>query len=141
MISFIFNENELEDLSLYLIENYKDSKVFTLEGDLGAGKTSFVKSFCKILNISEEVSSPTFSLVNQYKSDNEEVCHMDLYRVNSEDELIDFGFEEYFFEPGYLFIEWPGIAESLIDSIADSRIHIHISVLENNIRKFSIEKV
>lgn len=141
MIVFIFNEKELLELAQHVINNYSEYKVFTLVGDLGAGKTTFVKAFSRILDISEEVSSPTFSLVNQYQSSNEVVTHMDLYRIESDEELYDFGFEEYFDNQDYVFIEWPEIATSLLDSMEINRMHIHISTLENNIRKFTFQKM
>lgn len=85
-------------------------------GDLGAGKTTMIKALCRKLGYGSDVTSPTFSLVNEYKiSDECVVYHMDLYRLKSPKEALDFGFEEYLYDPiAYCFIEWPEIVLPLI---------------------------
>ena len=85
-----------------------------MEGNLGAGKTTFTKAFGKALNIEGHISSPTFSIVNEYQGEIP-LYHFDLYRIKGEDELFQIGFEEYFRRPGYKLIEWPEVAMNLID--------------------------
>ena len=89
--------------------------MFTLSGDLGAGKTTFVKAFCKVIGIPDEVSSPTFAIVNEYRNSNK-VYHFDLYRIERQEELYEIGFEEYLDDDAYIFIEWPELAMPFIDS-------------------------
>jgi tRNA threonylcarbamoyladenosine biosynthesis protein TsaE len=112
----------VEDIKQYqgiakdIIKAFPDKRIFQLKGDLGAGKTEFVKAFCKILGVTDEVSSPTFSIIQEYHDRNgQEIFHMDLYRINNEDELINIGLEEYFDRGNYIFIEWPQIMNEIYD--------------------------
>jgi tRNA threonylcarbamoyladenosine biosynthesis protein TsaE len=81
---------------------------------MGAGKTTLIKELCKSIGVKDEVNSPTFSIVNEYQSEIGAVYHFDLYRIQSEEELYDIGYEDYFFS-GYLcLIEWPEMASGII---------------------------
>lgn len=101
---------------------------------MGAGKTTLIKEFCLHLGVSDEVSSPTFSLVNEYQSEVVPVYHFDLYRIRSEEELYDIGYEDYFFS-GYLcLVEWPEMAASLIPNK-----HISVKIrVENDQRTITV---
>lgn len=100
---------ELESVALQFIQKYP-SGIFCVEGEMGAGKTTFISVIAKLLG-EENTSSPTFSLVNEYHlRNNERVYHFDLYRVKSKAELQEFGFEDYLFGARYVFIEWPEVA-------------------------------
>ncbi len=104
---------ELETVALEWLERHPNPCVCLLNGEMGAGKTTFVKAICNALNIHEPVTSPTFSLVNEYESSSDQkVFHFDLYRLKSEEELYDIGFEEYLDQKAYVFIEWPEIAST-----------------------------
>ena len=114
------------------------TKIFFLEGELGAGKTTFVKKFCEEKGIEDLVSSPTFSLVNEYqKSDDDgntlRVFHLDLYRLKNTEEALEMGIEEYLYSGDYCFIEWPGVIESISP---DDVVRIQIEMLEDSSRKF-----
>ena len=110
----INNENELDFISKEIIENFK-SKVFLFYGEMGVGKTTFIKSICKHLNVLDVVSSPTFSIVNQYVNDQDEfIYHFDFYRTNNKNEIFDIGYEEYLFSDSFCFIEWPERLENLL---------------------------
>ena len=110
----INNENELDFISKEIIEKFK-SKVFLFYGEMGVGKTAFIKSICKHLNVIDVVSSPTFSIVNQYINDqNEFMYHFDFYRTNNKNEIFDIGYEEYLFSDSFCFIEWPERLENLL---------------------------
>src|SRR5690606_9036825 len=104
----IHSLEQLDFLVRKLIPEVKH-KIVVFEGDLGAGKTTFIKSLVKELGSKDEVSSPTFSIVNEYSIPNVKVFHFDLYRVKSEDEALDFGVEEYLDSGSFCFIEWPEI--------------------------------
>ena len=98
-------------------------------GEMGAGKTTLIKQFCKHLGIDDEVSSPTFSLVNEYESSIGPVYHFDLYRIRSEEELFDIGYEDYFFS-GYLcLVEWPEMASGLIP---EEHVMVNIRVTDGH---------
>jgi tRNA threonylcarbamoyladenosine biosynthesis protein TsaE len=90
--------------------------VVLLKGTLGAGKTTLIKSLAKQLGVKDVINSPTFSLVNEYKTPSLPVYHFDMYRLNDESEALDFGVEEYFDSGSYCFVEWPEQIPSLIPS-------------------------
>jgi len=97
------------------ILKHATSKKFLFKADMGAGKTTLIKALVKALGCHDIVSSPTFSIVNEYQSATESIFHFDLYRLDDENELYDFGIEEYLNSNAYLFIEWPKLLENLID--------------------------
>jgi tRNA threonylcarbamoyladenosine biosynthesis protein TsaE len=98
-----------------ILSDFSDKKVFALYGEMGAGKTTLIKEFCKVLNVSDNTSSPTYSLVNEYNTKTgEKVYHFDLYRLKSLKEALDVGCEEYFFSGNYCFIEWPQLVEDIV---------------------------
>jgi len=137
MYAFIYKQSDLAGLASKMLAVYSDVKVFTLEGDLGAGKTTFVKSICEALSIVDEVSSPTFSLVNEYETKNgDSIYHMDLYRVEEEEELLNIGLEDYLESQNLCLIEWPSIGENYLDD----RVHIHIEILDHGFRKFTFTR-
>ena len=110
--------NDIEDLPAIVSQFLKDAdkyKHFALFGSMGAGKTTFIKEVCRQLNVKEVVTSPTFSLVNEYTlPDNNKVYHFDFYRIKKEEELYDMGYEDYVYSDAYCFIEWPEKAPDLI---------------------------
>ncbi len=107
--------DEIKDLFKELHSKFEEYKVILLEGDMGAGKTTFIKAYTQYREIVDVPSSPTFGLVNEYRdSENNIMYHFDLYRVEDEEELYDIGFEEYLDSGNLCFIEWPGIAENFI---------------------------
>lgn len=111
-MNFIINTFfDLERAAEEIISKSK-YKIFTLNGNLGAGKTTLVKYLCKILNCTDSVTSPTFSLVNEYLSTSGKIFHFDLYRINYVEELSNIGFNEYIDSDNYCFIEWPSICEN-----------------------------
>ncbi len=89
-------------------------KVILFDGDMGTGKTTLIKALVKQLGSTDDVSSPTFSIVNNYEASNSDIYHFDLYRLNSVEEAYDFGIEDYLESNNWLFIEWPQIIESLL---------------------------
>lgn len=137
MIKTIQSENELADFAKVLLAYSNGIKVFIFEGDLGTGKTTFIKQICKILGVTDQTSSPTYSIVNEYNSANSKIYHIDLYRLNSIDEAFEVGFEDYLYSENYCFIEWPQIAQELIP---EKYISISIVKNEDEKRTFSITK-
>ena len=105
----IYSLNELESVVKRFIRFLDDHKVVAFHGDLGAGKTTFIQAVCKELGVKENVSSPTFSIINQYSTiDNKTIFHIDLYRVKDNEEAINAGVEESIYSGDICFIEWPG---------------------------------
>jgi tRNA threonylcarbamoyladenosine biosynthesis protein TsaE len=113
-----------------------DSKVVAFFGEMGAGKTTFIKAICKELNVIDGVSSPTFALVYEYHTpDDSVIYHFDFYRINSPSELFDLGYEDYFYSGNFCFIEWPEKASHLIPSNA---LKVYISVQNDGKRLLKI---
>lgn len=105
---FCSNLNQLNKIARTLLEVHKSSRIFAFYGCMGAGKTTFIKEICKCLNVKDVIVSPTFSIVNQYNTENNEsIYHFDFYRIKSLDEVYDIGYEDYFFSDNYCLIEWP----------------------------------
>ena len=103
------------------IEELKNKRVFFLYGELGSGKTTFVRGFCSNFGLEEYVSSPSFTIVNEYFSDNVKIAHIDLYRIKSREELEETGIFEIINSYSYIFVEWP---EILNDFITNNLIRI-----------------
>ena len=115
---------KLPSVSLELL-SLSDNRIFALYGELGVGKTTLVKQFCDHLKIVDRVSSPTFSIVNEYINFNgEKVFHFDLYRLNDISELKKIGIDMYFNSGNYCFIEWPALA---VPFLSDNYIRIKMT--------------
>ncbi len=111
-------------------------KVFALQGEMGAGKTTFIHALCEAMGIMDAVSSPTFSLINQYKTPTgQTVYHMDLYRIKDENEAINAGIEDCLYSGNTCWVEWPEKAPGIFPSEA---LHLTISALDSNTRKLQI---
>jgi len=114
-----------------------DYTIFLFEGDMGSGKTTLIKQIVKDIGISENVKSPTFSLVNEYIENDLIIFHFDLYRINKENELDSIGFYEYLDSGKLCFIEWPNIA---IQNIYKDYVLIKISITSDSEREIEILK-
>lgn len=107
-----------------------NTKIWAFEGEMGAGKTTMIKAICRYFNVEDNVTSPTFSLVNEYCSGNHiTYYHFDFYRVKDETEALDIGVEEYFYSGNFCFIEWPSKIKSLLPA---ERITINIHIKDNS---------
>jgi len=137
-LSFVIkNENELDEIAQQLLKKY-NLKIFLFYGEMGVGKTRFIKSLCKGLDVLDVVSSPTFSIVNQYLNKNDDfIYHFDFYRTNNKEEIFDIGYEEYIYSSSYCFIEWPEKIESLLPN---NYIKIEM-ILDRNNRKINIKEI
>jgi len=134
-----FTANKIEDLATIaenILPDIKAQKNILFYGEMGTGKTTFIKTICKALGCEDEISSPTYAIVNEYQTPSFKFFHFDLYRLNNLDELLDIGFEEYLEQEAICLIEWPQIAEKLIDDFLKIEIHKIDSIQ----RKFSIFK-
>lgn len=91
------------------------NSVFAFYGQMGAGKTTFIKALCEELGVEETITSPTFAIVNEYRGGNgKSIYHFDFYRINKLEEAFDFGYEDYFYGGNLCFIEWPELVETLL---------------------------
>ena len=107
--------SELERAATSLLELINDNNIVCFYGEMGVGKTTFIKEICKKLKVEDVVRSPTFSIINEYLTDNNEsVYHFDFYRIEKEEEAFDIGYEEYFYQGNLCLIEWPEKISSII---------------------------
>ncbi len=111
-------------------------KHFAFLGPMGAGKTTFIKAICEQLKVVDIVSSPTFAIINEYRTENQEsIYHFDFYRIKSIDEAFNLGYEEYFYSDNYCFIEWPEKVDDLID---DDFVTVEINPINETERVVTI---
>lgn len=103
-----------------LLAEAGENRIFLFYAEMGAGKTTLIKTICKQLGVQENVSSPTFSIVNEYESPSGPIYHFDFYRLKHEQEAYDLGYEEYFYSGNYCFVEWPEKIENLLPEDAIS---------------------
>lgn len=101
------------------------SNIYTFVGDLGAGKTTLIKALCSRLGVDSMISSPTFSVINEYDAGDKTIYHMDWYRLETLDQLMNIGIEEYLSSDNICFIEWPQVGEALFD---EDIVNIHIFI-------------
>ncbi|MHC1706979.1 MAG: tRNA (adenosine(37)-N6)-threonylcarbamoyltransferase complex ATPase subunit type 1 TsaE [Bacteroidales bacterium] len=115
---------ELDGIAADLLKKHQDKRVFALFGTMGAGKTTFIKSLCRILKVHDQVNSPTFAIINEYfDKDNLPVYHFDFYRIKGIEEALDIGYELYFFSGRYCFIEWP---EKITELLPENCVYVKI---------------
>ncbi len=96
-----------------------DDRIYAIYGKMGAGKTTFIKALCQELGVGDNVTSPTFAIVNAYHSPKHgDIFHFDFYRIKKLEEVFDMGFEDYFYSGSYCFIEWPELVEDLLPATA-----------------------
>ena len=131
------NLNDTKDLAFEFSKTLKGGEVITLKGDLGAGKTTFTQSLAKAMGVVEPVTSPTFTLMNQYQGDNLKLYHFDMYRIEEIDEIIETGLTEYFGnKDAVCVIEW---AENIKQLLPKKYMQISIEKLGEVERKFIFE--
>jgi tRNA threonylcarbamoyladenosine biosynthesis protein TsaE len=129
---------ELGGAARAILEYAGSNKIFLFYGDMGAGKTTLIKSLCAALGVADEVTSPTFSIVNEYAGTDGPIYHFDFYRLKEQGEALDMGYEEYFFSDNYCFIEWP---EKIAGLIPDLYTGIRITVSEEGVRQITVENI
>ncbi len=135
----IVREDQLQSFCEDIIEDLSKFHLVLLYGQMGAGKTRFVRALGQVLDFSEEVGSPTFSIINEYhipknKWNINRIYHLDLYRLKTIQEALDIGISDYLDGPGLCIIEWPELIESLTRK--EAHLDIHIEVLANQERKY-----
>ena len=125
-------ENDTIKIAKEFAEKLKSGDVVTLDGDLGAGKTFFTSSLCKELGVKDIVQSPTFTIVNEYKSGKIPVFHFDVYRISSPDDMYDIGFDEYLYSDGISIVEWADeVREFFTMPYYEIRIYKDLNISEN----------
>ena len=111
----IHNLSELPIAAKQLLNTFPDKRIFAFTAEMGVGKTTFIKAICDELGVTDTISSPTFSIVNEYISNKGiKIYHFDFYRIKSIEEVYDMGYEDYFYSNAYCFIEWSEKIKNLL---------------------------
>lgn len=127
--------DELPDAAETLLKSIPNGSVVAFYGDMGAGKTTLIRAICEQLGVRDNVNSPTFSIVNEYQTENgDHIFHFDFYRIEKPEEVFDFGYEEYLHSGELCLIEWPEKIEGLLP---ENTIRIDISVNEKGVREIN----
>ncbi|RZK43943.1 MAG: tRNA (adenosine(37)-N6)-threonylcarbamoyltransferase complex ATPase subunit type 1 TsaE [Pedobacter sp.] len=127
------NLDDLNIVSEQLISFAQGNRFFIFEGEMAAGKTTLIKSLCLALGVKDVVSSPTFSIVNEYDSKTGSVYHFDFYRLKNLQEAYDIGYEEYFYSGNYCLVEWPSKVQEILP---EQYIKVEIDIISPNERTF-----
>jgi len=121
---------DLDNAAKVLLKKYPSNRLFAFYGEMGAGKTTFIKKICNKLKVIDNISSPTFAIVNVYQTENaEQVYHFDFYRIKTLEEVYDIGYEDYFYSDQYCLMEWP---EKIKDILPEDTIIVKINVDTEN---------
>jgi tRNA threonylcarbamoyladenosine biosynthesis protein TsaE len=132
-----YNLKELPKITTEIIKTV-DHKTLLFYGDMGVGKTTLIKELVKQLGSDDVVSSPTFSLINEYHSrKGEQIFHFDFYRIEHEDEALDIGIEDYFYDNVWCFIEWP---ENIKNLLPLNAVEIYLSLNDDGTRSIEIKQ-
>jgi tRNA threonylcarbamoyladenosine biosynthesis protein TsaE len=131
-----FSLNEIDAAAKELLAQTGNYKVFAFHGEMGAGKTTFIHALCQVMGVEDVVSSPTFSIINQYiTKDGQMVYHMDLYRIKDENEAINAGVEDCLYSGNICLVEWPDKAAGILP---DDTLHLYLTSIADNTRKLRI---
>ena len=131
--------DQIQEVARQFVEHMGGNTVFAFYGKMGAGKTTFIKAVCEVLGVSDAITSPTFAIVNEYRSDiaGELIYHFDFYRIKKLEEVYDLGYEDYFYSGAVCFIEWPEMIEDLLPG---DTVKVTIEETENGVRKLTMEE-
>lgn len=130
---------DLDIAAKELITAFSNDRVFAFYGKMGAGKTTFIQSVCRALGSDDNVTSPTFALINEYNTaDLDSIFHFDFYRIKDIEEAYDLGYEDYIYSGSYCLIEWPEMIESLLP---EKMVEVKIEVQEDNTRLITAQEI
>jgi tRNA threonylcarbamoyladenosine biosynthesis protein TsaE len=134
-MELVYSLNNISEAANEVLETAGGGKVIAFEGEMGAGKTTLIQAMCRKLGVTGVMGSPTFSIINEYGSENGIIYHIDLYRCRSEEEAIRAGVEECLYSGDLCLVEWPSRAEGIFP---DDTITLFISRLDQNTRKIIV---
>ncbi|MCU4162721.1 tRNA (adenosine(37)-N6)-threonylcarbamoyltransferase complex ATPase subunit type 1 TsaE [Carboxylicivirga caseinilyticus] len=135
---YIDSLDKIDEVAQAFLAEYADERVMAFYGEMGVGKTTFIKALCKALNIEDTVNSPSFAIVNEYHNQEDDIVyHFDFYRLKEEEEAYDMGYEDYLYSGHHCMIEWP---EKIASLLPKGRLELHITEEMDGRRKLTIEK-
>ena len=130
-----FTLTQIKEAAEQVFEFGKDKKVWAIHGEMGAGKTTFIHALCEYLGVTSAIGSPTYSIINEYKSEKAgEIYHMDWYRLKDEEEALQAGVEDCLFSGNFCFVEWPERASALLP---DDCLHLTLTIIDKETRQIS----
>jgi tRNA threonylcarbamoyladenosine biosynthesis protein TsaE len=128
-----FSLDKIQDAAKALLVSVSGNKIIAFHGEMAAGKTTFIHALCELLQVKDTISSPTFSIINEYNTvDGRIVYHMDLYRLKSKEEAINAGVEDCLYSGNICLVEWPENAQAIFP---DNTLHVRIFVIGEEMRK------
>jgi tRNA threonylcarbamoyladenosine biosynthesis protein TsaE len=137
---FSVSINKLNDFALNFWQAVNNSKLFAFHGEMGAGKTTIITALCKHKGVKDIISSPTFSIINEYRftesGEEKKIYHLDLYRLNSMEEIVQAGVEDAIYSGNICFIEWPEKAPEFLN---ENTIHVFIDMIDGTHRSVKID--
>lgn len=137
MILDRYTEEDLDQVAEALIREAGDQLIWCFQGEMGAGKTTLIKAICERLGVIDVMSSPTFSIVNEYLDDlGNSIYHFDFYRLKTPAEALDIGIEDYFYSDAYCLIEWP---EKISGLIPEPHLKININLVDERTRSITLD--
>lgn len=126
----------IADAARQFVDAMGENKVFAMFGPMGVGKTTFVKAVCEILGVEDTITSPTFAIVNEYRTNTgDQIFHFDFYRIRKVEEVYDMGYEDYVYSGAVCFLEWPELIEELLPEDA---VRVTLSEEENGTRTITL---
>jgi tRNA threonylcarbamoyladenosine biosynthesis protein TsaE len=135
-MDLIFKLENIQEAAANLLSTVNVNSVFAFHGEMGAGKTTFIHALCEAMGVKTTISSPTFSIINQYSTgEGKTIYHMDLYRLKDNTEAVNAGVEDCLYSGNTCLVEWPEKAPGIFP---DNTVHITITMLNTNTRKLSI---
>lgn len=127
----------IADAARQFVDAMGENKVFAMFGPMGVGKTTFIKAICEVLGVQDTITSPTFAIVNEYRTDSgEQIFHFDFYRIRKVEEAYDMGYEDYIYSGAVCFLEWPELIEELLP---DDAVRVTLTEEEDGTRTITIQ--
>lgn len=127
----------ITDAARQFVDAMGENKVFAMFGPMGVGKTTFIKAVCEVLGVQDTITSPTFAIVNEYRTDSgEQIFHFDFYRIRKVEEAYDMGYEDYIYSGAVCFLEWPELIEELLP---DDAVRVTLTEEEDGTRTITIQ--
>jgi tRNA threonylcarbamoyladenosine biosynthesis protein TsaE len=130
---------ELNNVAATFLRDYPKARILAFRGEMGVGKTTFIKALCEVLDVADTVNSPSFAIINEYETSNgAPVYHFDFYRIKNTEEAYDFGYEDYFYSGHYCLIEWPEKIETLLP---EQHIEVNIEEQDSGTRLITVTEM
>jgi tRNA threonylcarbamoyladenosine biosynthesis protein TsaE len=136
-MELVYSVHDIKKAASVIWGEIKDSRVVAFSGQMGAGKTTLIQAICQHLGVKGSISSPTFSIINEYASPQGVIYHIDLYRCKNEEEVMRAGVEDCLYSGNICLVEWPSIAENIFPP---DTVGVSIKEIDNNIRKIMLNR-